>query len=204
MCVPGCPADGWIHRRHLKKLRRDCRKRLAALNIPALPDMSALCALLGRRTGRPLHLLPMELHTTGIFGLWLRADDVDFIAYERHTSAAHQSHIIAHELSHMLCDHHHGDTATETPAELFANLDPALVKDMLMRCGYSQQAEQEAEVMASLLLLSLDARPEPSPQADASAPGHKEVLARIEEAIGLKENRRPHPAGAEDHRDDPT
>ncbi|MGW3951844.1 toxin [Streptomyces sp. NPDC004752] len=185
MSVPGCPVDGRLRRRHLKKLRRACRERLAALDIPVLPDMAAVCDVVGRRTGRPLHLLPVELHATGVFGIWLRAEDADYIAYERHTSTAHQSHIIAHELSHMLCDHH-GDGSTENPpVELFADLDPSLVKGMLMRCGYTQEAEQEAEVMASLLLLSLNARHQYAQPEQGTTPAHQETLARIEEAIGL-------------------
>ncbi|WP_432011189.1 toxin [Streptomyces cucumeris] len=184
MCAPGCPTDGLMRRRHLKKLRRACRERLATLDIPALPDMAALCAFLGGRSGRPVHLLPVELHGTGVFGLWFRADDADYIAYERHTSTAHQWHIIAHEVSHMLCGHHGDGTTASIPTELFAGLDPSVVRGMLTRCGYAREVEQEAEVMASLLLLSLNARQQGGEPARRAAPGHRETLERIEDVIG--------------------
>ncbi|MEV5988241.1 hypothetical protein AB0L85_25050 [Streptomyces sp. NPDC052051] len=120
-----------------------------------------------------------------MFGVWLRTNDADYIAYERYTSTAHQSHIIAHELSHMLCDHRGERSAESPPVELFADLDPGLVRGMLMRCGYTQEAEQEAEVMASLLLLSLNTRHQYAQPEQEPTHGHQEALARIEEAIGL-------------------
>ncbi|WP_329013866.1 hypothetical protein [Streptomyces sp. NBC_00690] len=125
----------------------------------------------------------MELHRARVYGIWVSLKEADYIAYEKHTSVAHQSHIIAHELSHILCDHRAGGQGDSGLAELFPNLDPDLVQGMLLRCGYTQDAEQEAEIMASLLLLRAQHRT--TELSWGPPPEDVETLARIEGVIGL-------------------
>ncbi|MEV6626325.1 hypothetical protein AB0M83_37510 [Amycolatopsis sp. NPDC051106] len=135
--------------------RRQLRHRFSAvlrdLDLPASFDVPALCAALGERRGRPIRLLPLP-GLSEVCGLWIATDTTDLIAYERHTSAPHQDHIVLHEIGHMLCDHY---PASLTPAEqmrlLLPSLDPAMVRRVLGRAGYTSVEEREAEFFASML-----------------------------------------------------
>ncbi|GLY39822.1 hypothetical protein Amsp01_058450 [Amycolatopsis sp. NBRC 101858] len=135
--------------------RRQLRHRFAAvlrdLELPASFDVPALCAALGKRRGRPIRLLPLP-GLSEVCGLWIATDTTDLIAYESNTSAPHQDHIVLHEIGHMLCDHY---PATLTPAEqmrlLLPSLDPAMVRRVLGRAGYSSVEEREAEFFATML-----------------------------------------------------
>lgn len=135
--------------------RRRLRHRFTAvlrdLNLPATFDVRELCAALGERRGRPIRLLALP-GLSEVCGLWIATPTTDLIAYEKHTSAPHQDHIVLHEIGHLLCDHY---PATLTPAEqahvLLPNLDPAMVRRVLGRAGYSSAEEREAELFASML-----------------------------------------------------
>lgn len=134
-----------------RKLRRRCAALLRDLDLPGAFDVPALCAELGARRGRPIVRLPLpDLHD--VCGLWIATDTTDLIAYEQHTSAPHQQHIVLHEIGHMLCDHF---PTTVDPVEqarlLLPDLDPNMIRRVLGRTGYSSVEEQEAEVLASLL-----------------------------------------------------
>jgi hypothetical protein len=133
------------------KVQRRCAAILRDLDLPPSFDLPTLCAELSARRGRPIKQLPMT-GLSEVCGLWIATDTADLIAYEQHTSAPHQNHIVLHEIAHMLCDHF---PATLSPAELaqflLPNLDPKLIRRVLGRAGYSSIEEQEAELLASML-----------------------------------------------------
>ncbi|WP_431782655.1 hypothetical protein [Streptomyces chumphonensis] len=169
--------------RHLKSLRRGCEDILTALDVGDPPDVFALCAQVGRSRGRSVRTAPVDLRDSGVYGLWIATHEADFVLYEARTSRLHQEHIVAHELAHILCDHHGGgDLDDATIGTLFPHLEPSTVRGMLGRCGYLAAEEQEAEVMASMLLTRVRRRP-----AEASWPVPAEAaqtLARIENVVG--------------------
>jgi hypothetical protein len=105
-----------------------------------------LCDQIAARRGRPIRLIPMA-GLTGVCGLWIATDATDLICYERDTTRPHQDHIILHELSHLLCEHF----PVGLPAALLPDLDPAMVRAVLGRAGYSTAEEREAETLASLI-----------------------------------------------------
>ncbi|GLZ33950.1 hypothetical protein Lesp02_61380 [Lentzea sp. NBRC 105346] len=145
-------------RRHLRDLRRSCTARLGELDLDHVSSVVTLCEKLSRQRGRPIHLIPAELKSDHPCGMWIALEGVDFIVYEANTSKPHQEHIIAHELAHMICCHRGGAALDEASARLlFPNLDPRLVQDMLRRTGYSDEQEQEAELLATLLLQQITA-----------------------------------------------
>ena len=77
----------------------------------------------------------------------------DYIVYEAGTSRLHREHIILHEVGHLLSDH--GTTTVlepRTSRALLPSLDPDLVDRVLGRTHYSAAEEQEAELIASLIL----------------------------------------------------
>lgn len=139
--------------RQRRKLHHDCTTLLADLATEDTANIRTLCERLGRQRGRPIRLLPIQLDATHPSGFWIAVGGTDFIVFDENTSGPHQEHIIAHELAHMICCHR-GTAALDSASAkiLFPNLDPNLVQEMLGRAGYSDEQEQEAEVLATLLL----------------------------------------------------
>ena len=132
-------------------LRRRCRARLRDLPLPVPFDVHELCDRLAARRGRPIRLLPVA-GLTGVCGLWIATDTTDLICYERDTTRPHQEHIVLHELAHVLCDHYPVSLPGEhDTTALFPDLDPAMVRAVLGRAGYSSAEEREAETLASLI-----------------------------------------------------
>ena len=64
--------------------------------------MSEVCRRLGERRGKAIRLVAYPLEAPGPFGLWLNTPSADYILYQAETTPAHQQHIIAHELGHLL------------------------------------------------------------------------------------------------------
>ncbi|GAB1640631.1 hypothetical protein [Krasilnikovia sp. MM14-A1259] len=182
-------ARRWTAAWRFRILRRRCAGRLAQLSLTPTTSMAALCEQLGRRRDRPIRLVSLPMPEAGPCGIWLSLPEVDLIAYEAGTHRMHQDHIIAHELAHLICGHSTVDNrpGLDTRA-LFPDLDPALVRALLHRAHYPDAQEQEAEVMASLLLSRLS-RPSPEPS------GGNELTLRLEQAL-LPPHRRGRPPDA--------
>jgi hypothetical protein len=87
-----------------------------------------------------------------VMGMWVATETMDLILYEESTTPPHQDHIILHELSHLLCDHFR-DTLPDADhmRSLLPDLDPAMIRRVLGRTGYSADEEREAELLASLI-----------------------------------------------------
>lgn len=126
-------------------------------------------------------LLGLALPADGPRGLWISAAERDYLIYERNTSPLHQEHIILHELSHLLCGHTGTATLTEEHARLlFPALDPGMVGRVLGRTGYSTEEEQEAELLASMILRTVQRnRTVPAIPDEATA----ENLRRLEAGL---------------------
>jgi hypothetical protein len=162
-------------------LRKRCQARLADLDLPRPFDVRALCANLERLRGKPIVLVPLELSATGPCGLWISDDRRDYIVHESATSPMHQEHIILHEIGHLLCDHQGAAKLTgEHAAGLFRTLDPAMVRKVLGRSGYTSEEEAEAEMLASLILQRADRTPLATPPAD---PADAAVVRRLESGM---------------------
>jgi hypothetical protein len=158
-----------------------CRARLDELDLPRPFDVRALCADVGRRRGRPVELVEMALPAEAPGGLWISTEHSDHIVFERATSPLHQEHIILHELSHILCGHTGGSRISgEHAARLFPRLDPGMVRRVLGRTGYGSAEEQEAEMLASMILR----RAEEHRQAPrATDPSDADNLRRLEAGL---------------------
>ncbi|MFI7357611.1 toxin [Streptomyces avidinii] len=139
-------------RSQLKKLRKAGAQRIAELGLPQVTDVAELCRHLGEARDRPITLVPMQMPSSHPCGMWVAARDEDLIFYDANTTGAHQEHIILHELGHIICCHRGAGGLDEAAARLlFPNLDPELVRDMLLRATYDDVQEQEAEIIAYLL-----------------------------------------------------
>jgi hypothetical protein len=161
-----------------RDIRQRCADALRDIEVPAPFDAEALCEAVARRRGRPLRLVPKPV-ATGPCGLWIAFESVDFVFYEHGTSRLHQNHIIAHEVGHLLCEHENsavGDVGLLR--ELFPHLSPSLISSVMGRTRYSAVEEQEAELIATLVLERSTAQV-PAPQtADAV------VIHRLAAALG--------------------
>ncbi len=167
----------------MKALRRQCREKLASYGLPPAYDLPLLCDHLARVRNREIHLVAMPMGTSGPCGLWLSFPGTDYVVYEAQTSRHHQEHIIAHELAHMICGHHGvGVPGDDSGTQLFPDLDPSLVQDLLYRENYSDAQEQEAEVMAFLLGERLRA----GTRGRADAPDPNSVLGRIHGSLNWR------------------
>jgi hypothetical protein len=165
--------------RRLKRLRKDGTRRIEQLGLPDACDIETLCARLGEDRRRPLTLVPAAIESSQPCGMWLSTRDVDVIFFDADTTRAHQEHIILHELGHIICGHRTAGGMNDASArQLFPDLDPALVRDMLMRTGYDDEQEQEAEVLASLLAERIG-----RPAATAAPVSPDAAMERVERTL---------------------
>jgi hypothetical protein len=97
-------------------------------------------------------------------GMWVATAQADHIFHAPGASALHQQNIILHEIGHMLAEH---TMAGSDLAALLTNLDPAVVQRVLARTRYSTPQEEEAEMIAALILAEAGWTPaEPRPDGD--------------------------------------
>jgi hypothetical protein len=91
-----------------------------------------------------------------------------------------------HELGHIICCHRGAGGLDEASARLlFPDLDPDLVRDMLLRATYDDVQEQEAEIIAYLLSERMREAPSsPAEPAGDEAPGDRDAMrSRIERTM---------------------
>lgn len=170
------------------ELRQRCLRRLDELRgqgceLPRPFDPAVACQRVGECLGHPISLVAVPMPAGAPFGLTFFTDAGHIIAYEERTSRVHQGHIVAHELGHVLLDHRaiaiDDDSATQL---LLPGLRPTLVHRVLNRTGaYSRREEQEAEMMATILLEEAD-RPT-SPDTAGLSPADEALHARLRHGL---------------------
>ncbi|MEV7465907.1 toxin [Streptomyces kronopolitis] len=180
-------------RSQLKRLRKAGAQRIVALDLPEVADVAALCRHLSEIRDRPITLVPMQMPASHPCGMWVAARDEDLIFYDANTTSAHQEHIILHELGHIICCHRGAGWLDEESARLiFPNLDPHIVRDMLLRATYDDVQEQEAEIIAYLLSQRVGSTKERDGVPTAAAAGESgtamdagknAMLSRIERTL---------------------
>lgn len=153
----------------LRRLRRQCAAVLDDLRLPARADIDGLCEHLAQVRARPLRIVPVAMAEQPC-GMWIATRDADWIFVDADTTPAHREHIVLHEIGHLVCGHTGGG---HDVASFFPDIDPELVMAMLARTTYSDEQEQQAEVMAYLLAETLRA---PSGDTD-------DVASRIADSL---------------------
>ncbi|GLY46916.1 hypothetical protein [Lentzea sp. NBRC 102530] len=136
--------------RSWRLLRRRSRDVLAGFEVPRPFSLDALCERVSASRGRPLHLHPLPYVAAADLpcGLWVSTASADHVYHARGASRFHQQNIVLHEIGHVLCGHELGESDL---TELLGDLDPAVVRKVLMRTRYSTPQEQEAEMVAALI-----------------------------------------------------
>lgn len=175
----------------LRRLRRQCATLVAQLDIPVPFDAHKLCDRLARSRGRPIRLVPIALPTGGPCGAWFSVADADYILYEKRTSRPHQEHIIVHEVGHLICHHEAAPVLDSgTIPALLPHLAPELIERMLGRTHYSALEEQQAEMIASLILQQVSTW---STEPDRCvAPEVAGIVDRLELSLQHRPRRRGH------------
>lgn len=169
--------------REFKLLHERCLTLVRSLHVPIPFDVEKLCARLDRDRNRRIQLLPVALPPGSLSGLWVSTNNADYIIYQKATSLLHQEHIILHEIGHLLCEH--GATSVlgdEYSPQLFPDLDPRMIREVLGRSHYSSQEEQEAEMVASIILQQ--AKDFPIQDATSSPDEPAAAVTRIERSLG--------------------
>lgn len=143
-----------------RQLRQQCQAHVTQLQreLGRVFDFEALLDLAARRRGRPLHLISRSL-PLGPCGMWIVTRECDYVFFEHSTSPLHHRQIILHELAHVLCNHGGSGPNLTVFAALLPHLRGAAIQRVLGRSSYSDHEEQEAEVLATLLLQHVAALP---------------------------------------------
>jgi len=152
---------------------------IADLDIPHPFDLERFLGWLAMRRNRMIFLHPFTSGPGMPCGLWLATAMADHIFREEGTTPWHKTHITLHEVAHMLLGHG-GEESRRGLAHLLApDVEPALAELILGRSAYTTAEEQEAETMASLILVrASDSLPQPPP----AGTGTRAVLYRLDHA----------------------
>ncbi|MFI9724570.1 hypothetical protein ACIHFE_33925 [Streptomyces sp. NPDC052396] len=116
-------------------------------------------------------------------GLLIATAKADYIFYEADTSVMHQSHVIAHELGHLLWEHETtfsglaGQSAHHTLPD---DIDPLLIRHMFGRSQYADPEEWAAEFFATQVLRRVS---QWSPELPLVPPDMTELIGRLERSL---------------------
>lgn len=144
-------------------LRRKVEAALDELALPGPLTNDRLKAALEEQRGRPIHIqdAPAALFADTACGVWWETEHFDLILVPEDSDAALRAHTIRHEFAHMILRHQGlacgSESMTEVIRQVLPDLDPGKVLGMLNRSDFTGHAEQEAEMLASLLTLRADA-----------------------------------------------
>lgn len=126
-----------------------CREFVESLGLPPATSVRDLVPFVEAKIGEPIHIAPHD-RTDGTLpcGMVIRRGEGNFIGYDPETSPAHQDHIIAHELAHLLLGHRGAAPADDFELDL---LDDELLVTVLGRTDYDEDPERLAEGVGTLL-----------------------------------------------------
>jgi hypothetical protein len=132
---------------------RRCAAIVAELDIPEPFDLGQFLARLVLQRNKLIYLHPFTSGPGVPCGLWIGTADADHVFHEEGTTPWHKTHIVLHEIAHMLLGHDGGTRAWHGLARLLApDVDPSLVRLVMGRSAYTSAEEREAEILASLIL----------------------------------------------------
>ncbi|MDJ0344113.1 ImmA/IrrE family metallo-endopeptidase [Streptomyces sp. H10-C2] len=165
------------------QLRRQCEALLRGIDFPQPFDIGVLCRRLGESRGRPIRLAPISLPAESPCGLLVSTAEADYIFYEARSPATHQTHVIAHELGHLLWNHQAAASPlVDQRAHLLLpnDIDPVLIQRMFGRSHYADPEEWAAEYFATQLLRQVSEWTPRPPSVPSEA---AELVGRLERSL---------------------
>jgi hypothetical protein len=136
-------------------LQARCMQRLRGIDIPRPFSLDFFAAAVAAHRKRALRILPLPglEDADGLSGAWVATDTADYVLIDADASPWHRDLIGLHEISHVLCGHGaSGSRLREFAGTLVPSLGDVTVQRVLGRHGGSGRDEQEAELMACLIL----------------------------------------------------
>jgi hypothetical protein len=165
----------------LRAVRRRCESTLRDVSAPSPFDVRAFTATVSEKRGRPIHLLPKSARI-GPCGVWLAMPSADYVFFENATSPLHREHIILHKLGHLLRDHAPAEVIDDRALRLLLpTLDIDVIRRVMGRTNYTAVEEQEAEMIASLVLDRVAVRAAPEDVVSDSEVAA--VIGRLESTL---------------------
>lgn len=162
--------------------QRRCAAIVADFDIPRPFDLGRFLDQVAARRGRRIFLHPFTSGPGIPCGLWLSTPQADHIFHEADTTPWHRTHIVLHELAHMLLGHGSPAGGAVTLADvLVPDVPRALAQFVLGRTIYATKEERDAERLASLVLGLASA---PAPARSATGTEAASVLGRLQVACG--------------------
>ena len=143
---------------HPYALHDRCVQRLRGLEIPRPFHLDVFAASVAERRRRALRILPLPGldGSDGLSGAWVATDTADYVLIDADASPWHRNMIGLHEIGHVLCGHEREDGGLgELAEDLLPCLSNVTIRRILGRHGCSSSDEQEAELMACLILAGL-------------------------------------------------
>jgi hypothetical protein len=155
-------------------------QRLRGIDIPHPFRLDTFAATVETHRKRPLRVLPLPGldGSDALSGAWVATDTTDYVLIDADASPWHRNLIGLHEISHILCDHGDAPGLRGFAADLLPALSDVMVRRLLGRHGYNSADEQEAELMACLILERADAD-----ALSVSSPGAVGVAGRLAHAL---------------------
>lgn len=134
-------------------LRSRCEQRLSQLPLPAPFTVDRFKEALVIHRGRSLTINAMPtLGPEAPSGVWIATETADHVFVDETARTLHREHIVLHELAHIVCDHQGAPAMTdEDVAALLPALNVEMVARVLGRTRYTQDEEQEAELLATMI-----------------------------------------------------
>jgi hypothetical protein len=162
--VPGERGRRDGRREATRQSRLRCERILAELGLGDGCTLAEVRDRLPSLTGRPLRVVLSDQPGTAPSGAWLRTADEDLVLVDRGASPLHREHILAHEVAHILLGHR--GRAEPELSSLLPGIDPSVVSRVLTRHTYSDAAERDAELLASLIMSRAGSAPSPRDEGD--------------------------------------
>jgi hypothetical protein len=170
-----------MKRRHI---RRKCSDLIRSLNLTVPFSVEDLCQQVAERRQRTIRLAPLAFPASGPAGLLVSTASVDYVFYEAHTTITHQTHVVVHELGHLLWGHDYtglGEGDHDEGSSLVPDdIDPTLIEHILGRTQYSRPEEYAAEYIATQILQMVSGTP-----LDTAAvpPDMGDLVTRLERSL---------------------
>ncbi|MFI1012575.1 hypothetical protein [Streptomyces sp. NPDC020965] len=149
----------------------ECRSFVHSLDLPRVESVRDLRSYVEELIGEPIQIGPGKPAGTDTpCGMVVKSGGVNYIGYDPETSTAHQDHIIAHELGHLLKGHRGSRVSPASDdGVILGDLNTDLWATVLNRTNYAETIEREAEAIASFLQAHVTTSTSPpEPQSEAA------------------------------------